>query len=143
MLNTNPVRIRKIYTNRRRGRSIACFTGNGNNLVAHTHNTFFLVIIHDGTIILEPLHIICNDSHSSTRIKVFDLNNSFIRTAVTHRVIVYFHEAIDVIYITACSFDPSNIVVVPFREIPCFVVFNQKFQCRRLVSIFCDIFCLL
>ena len=142
MLNTYPVGIRKVHTNRRGGRGITGFTGYGNDFIAYAHYTFLLVLIHNRTVILKPLHIICNDSHSCTRIKVFDLNNSFIRTAVTHRVIVYFHEAIDVIYITACSFNPSNIVVVPFREIPGLVVFNQKFQCGCLVFILRNVLCL-
>ena len=142
MLNTYPVSIRKVNTNRRGGRGITGFTGYGNDFIAYAHYTFLLVVIHNRTVILKPLHVICDHSHTFACIKVFNLNDRFVGAAVSHWVIVYFYEAIDVIYITAGCFDPSNIVVIPLCEIPGLVVFNQKFQCGCLVFILRNVLCL-
>ena len=142
MLNANPVRIGKIHTNRRCGSCITSFTGYGNDFIAYAHHVFLFVVIHDRTVIFKPLYIICDHSHTFARIKVFDLNDRFVGTAVSHRVIVNLYETIDVIYITAGCFDPCDIVVIPLCKISCLIVFDQKCQCGSLTIIFRNFFCL-
>ena len=142
VLYANPVCIWKVYTNRRRRRGITSFTSYGNNLVANADNAFLFVLIHDRAIVLKPLNVICDHGHARAGIEVFHLNYGLVRTSVAHRIVVYFHKTVDVIYIAAGGTYPRNVVIVPFGEIATFVVFDQQTKCLSLVLVFCYCLCL-
>lgn len=73
-------------------------------------------------------------------IKVFDLNDVFVRVFVVEWVVVDFNEGIDVVNVFFGSCDLGDVVFVLGFQVVGFVIFNEEFEGIGLCFIFCDFY---
>lgn len=81
-------------------------------MVGNVNDVFFFVFIYDGWVVFEVLCIFRNDSYMFGSIKVFDLNDVFVRVFVVEWVVVDFNEGIDVVNVFFGSCDLGDVVFV-------------------------------
>ena len=141
MHSANPLCIRKVYSNWSRWVRIARFSSNVNHFVSNSFYFFLLVFRKNRGVVFEPLCVLHHYFHAITRFEVVDLNNAFVRTTLSKRIVIDFHKTVNEINVTFSCLHPLNVEVVPSAQISSCVEFNQLTKCNSLLVVLRYFFC--
>ena len=132
VLRTNPVGIRQIDADSRRGIFVATEHSGTNSIGGDTLYMGLTETRVDGRMVLKPLGILADGLSSLGGLQILVFHDALPRTFQAQRIAIHLDESVDKVYPTLVFPNPLDTVVVEHAQVACIIIINKVFYHESL-----------